>query len=428
MSIKIYKDTAANSIFIEDANGAQFLNSLQATVPVDKVNITDLARQIDIVSNADHSDFVDENDNSYTGTAIDVCNQLNAIFQSSGTPTGSAPVITSSLLPDLTEGSTLNYELTADYGVGYEWDLSNVSGITTVEGNPRKLIGGSNLSVGTYNIPVKAINYNGEDSKTIVLTVDASPFQNTKSIKFDNLDYLSANASQVNSALGRSSNGSGSSDAWSVSMWVKPVATQNNQTFFYFGGDDNSNEGHLMLRYYGNSSLQSVQLEYGSNNNNLKMLTPNGSLPRNVWSHLVIAYDGGSTGSSSGSLSTYYGRFNFYINGVLVSTSNSHSNFGYSGSIKDELFQIGKKGIGTNYIRNNGKIDEMAIWNSDQSSNISNIYNSGNTFDLSTLTTPPVHWWRMGDGDTYPTIQDNIGSADFTMNNMTAADIVNDTP
>ena len=93
MSIKIYKDTAANSIFIEDANGAQFLNSLQATVPVDKVDIRDLARQIDIVSNADHTDFVDENDNPYTGTAIDVCNQLNAIFQSSGTPTGEVPEI-----------------------------------------------------------------------------------------------------------------------------------------------------------------------------------------------------------------------------------------------------------------------------------------------------------------------------------------------
>ncbi len=112
MSVKIYKDAAANSIFIEDANGAQFINSLQASVPVDKVTITDLARQIEIVSNQDHSDFVDENDNPYTGTAIDVCNTLNAIFSSSGTPTGSVPVITSSLSPNLTEGSTLNYELT----------------------------------------------------------------------------------------------------------------------------------------------------------------------------------------------------------------------------------------------------------------------------------------------------------------------------
>ena len=87
MSIKVYKDLAANSIFIEDANGAQFVNSLQASVPVDKVTITDLARQIDIsFRRFEHTEFIDENDNPYTGTAEDVCNTLNAIFQSSGTP------------------------------------------------------------------------------------------------------------------------------------------------------------------------------------------------------------------------------------------------------------------------------------------------------------------------------------------------------
>ena len=165
MSIKIYKDTAANSIFIEDANGAQFLNSLQAGVPVDKVTITDLARQIEIVSNADHTEFVDENDSPYTGTAIDVCNELNAIFASSGTPTSELPEITSGLTINSVEGSTINYELTANFGVGYEWDLSSVSGIVNVEGNNRKIIGGSSLAAGIYSIPVKAINYNGEDSK-----------------------------------------------------------------------------------------------------------------------------------------------------------------------------------------------------------------------------------------------------------------------
>ena len=49
MTIKIYKDAPANAIFIEDANGAQFLNSLQAAKenPSDTtINITDLAREI----------------------------------------------------------------------------------------------------------------------------------------------------------------------------------------------------------------------------------------------------------------------------------------------------------------------------------------------------------------------------------------------
>ena len=127
-NIKIFKDNEANSIFIEDANGAQFVNSLQASIPNgdDKVFITDLAKQFDIVSNALHTEFVDENENPYLGTPTEICNQLNAIFSSSGTPTDQVPVITSPLGISLVQGETLNYELTADYGVGYEswWGMS----------------------------------------------------------------------------------------------------------------------------------------------------------------------------------------------------------------------------------------------------------------------------------------------------------------
>jgi hypothetical protein len=230
------------------------------------------------------------------------------------------------------------------------------------------------------------------------------------------------------SSLTRASNGAGASDAWSISMWVKPVGNQNNQTLFYYGGDDNNNEGHIMLRYYGGTSLQAVQLEYGSNNNHLRMITPSVSFPRNTWTHLLLTYDGGTTGSASGSLSTYYSRFNFYVNGALVTTSNTHSNFGWSGSVNDELFTIGRRGIGTNYIRGNGRIDELAIWGSDQSANVADIYNGGSAHDLTLLASPPLNWSRMGDGDTYPTLTDNVGSADFTMNNMTVANIVNDVP
>jgi len=117
--IKVYKDSAANAIFIEDANGVQFLNSLQATNSTG-VSIHDLARDIDIVTEAEFGDFVDNNGNTYGNDSTEVCNALNAIFQSSGTPTGSLPSITSSLAISLTQGETLNYELTADYGVGYE--------------------------------------------------------------------------------------------------------------------------------------------------------------------------------------------------------------------------------------------------------------------------------------------------------------------
>ena len=431
-TIKIFKDTQANSIFIEDANGAQFINSLQASIPNgdDKVFISDLAKQIDLVSNALHTDFRDENDNPYIGTATMVCNQLNAIFQSSGTETDNVPLITSSLGISIVQGETLNYELTADYGVGYEWDLSNVSGVTTVEGNVRKIIGGSSLAVGEYAIPVKAINYNGEDSQLIELTVGQPPFANTKSVNFNNNDWLGANAGILQNVLGRSANGSGSGDAWTISFWFKAgTATNASQTILYFGNQDVSNQGYIQVKY--NGSLNRLEMRYGSNNNRLNFSTTQSSIAVGQWQHYVITYDGGTTGSSSGSISSYYSRFKFFIDGVNVTATNvnSNNNFGYTGSIQPQNFRLSRFNNGQ-ALRNNCRIDELAIWDSDESANVSDIYNSGVPVDLSTTTTEPKHWWRMGDGDTYPYLFDNGTEANciFTMNNMTSADIVSDVP
>lgn len=428
MTIKIYKDDSANAVFIEDANGVQFLNSLQATVTNGACNIRDLAKEVEIVTAVDFNEFVDQNDNTYGADATEVCNALNALFSSSGTPTTDLPSITSSLTASLVQGETLNYELTANFGVGYEWDLSNVPGVTTVDGNVRKIIGGSSLAVGTYNIPVKAINYNGEDSQTIVLTVSTPPFANTKSINFSNQDYLGANAGQVESVLGRSSNGTGTADAWTVSLWYKGSTDNSGQTIFYYGNNDTTNNGYIELRQVNASGQKRLRFRYGSSNNYLQALTSVGSITPGTWQHIIITYDGGTTGASSGSLNNYYSRFKIYINGSVQTVVTSHSNYGYSGSIVGQNWRVGRFASGSHMRQS--KVDELALWNTDQTSNVSSIYNSGVPFDLSTLTDDPRHWWRMGDGDTYPYIQDNGSQANcvFQMYNMTSADIVSDVP
>ena len=427
--ITIYKDAAANAVFIEDNNGAQFLNLLSATSNgSDDVSVHDNAREIEIITDENYSEFVDENGASYGANATEVCNALNALFQSSGTPSGEVPEITSSLAISMDEGSTLNYELTANFGVGYEWDLSNVSGVTTVEGNVRKLIGGSSLAVGTYNIPVKAVNYNGEDSETLVLTVSTPPFSNTKSVRFFNQDYIGANASLLDSILGRSGNGSGSSDAWTVSFYYKPSTQANGQTIFYFGDNDVTNAGFIEIRQLNSAGQKKLRLRYGSNNNYIQLMTPNGSITAGTWCHVMVTYDGGTTGAASGSVSDYYSRFSIRIDNVVQTTTNTNGNFGYTGGIDPDNFRLGRFASG-NAMRD-ASVDELAIWGSDQSSNASSIYNSGTPFDLSTLGTPPAHWWRMGDGDTYPNLQDSgdTGGCVFVMYNMTSANIQNDVP
>ena len=432
MSITIYRDNGANAIFIEDANGVQFLNSLQAVENGTTCDIHDLAKNIDIVTDATFSDFVDQNNNQYGSDATETANALNALFSSSGTPLSNAPVITSNIAVNLVEGETLNYELTADYGVGYEWDLSNVSGIVTVDGNIRKLVGGSSLAAGTYNIPVKAINYNGEDSETLVLNVSTPPFANTKSVRFNQNDWLGANAALLDSVLGRAGNGSGGGDAWSIAFWFKASGSSNqDQTIFYFGSNDVANGNHIRIKWNGaNNAREQLIFQYGSSNNNLTLKTPVGSvLGSGGWNHFLITYDGGTTGASSGSINNYYNRFKIFKNGTQLTTINSNSNYGVTSALSGQNLRVGRYN-NSGYMRSGCNVDELAIWDSDQSANVSDIYNGGAPFDLSTLTDKPKHWWRMGDGDTYPFLQDSGTSANciFQMYNMTSADIVSDVP
>ena len=86
----------------------------------------------------------------------------------------------------------------------------------------------------------------------------------------------------------------------------------------------------------------------------------------------------------------------------------------------------------------NGKMDEVAYFDSALSAaQITNIYKgevsggsggtNGTPGDLSTFS--PVHWWRMGDGDTFATLTDHgSGGNDGTMTNMDSGDIVEAVP
>ena len=65
-----------------------------------------------------------------------------------------------------------------------------------------------------------------------------------------------------------------------------------------------------------------------------------------------------------------------------------------------------------------GKIDEVALWNSDQSSNISTIYNGGTPNDLSSLS--PLTWWRFEEGSGTTAIDSGTGGNNGTLINGTA--------
>ena len=78
-------------------------------------------------------------------------------------------------------------------------------------------------------------------------------------------------------------------------------------------------------------------------------------------------------------------------------------------------------------------LDEMAIWDQDMTASVSEIYNGGTLHDLAQVSTPPVLYWRMGDGDTHPYIKDVMepeGNSIYslTMNNMNQGSFDSEVP
>ena len=291
-------------------------------------------------------------------------------------------------------------------------------------------------STGSHVVNCKAANaIGGITNFQVTLNVVEPTYTNTKSLKFaDGVDsYLGGNASLITS-LERSGNGAGDSDAWTIAFWAKGSSQNQGQTLFYFGASDVTNSGHIEIKQTNHNGAKRLRVRYGSTNNHLQLTTASGSINPDVWQHVMLTYDGGTTGVASGSLSSYYSRFKVFIDGALQTTSNVHSNNGYSGSLAGENFRFGRFTSG-NYPRG-AFLNQLAIWNSDQSSNIVGLYNGGDTQDISLLQAdagsmnsdylPPAHYYEIE--DSVSAILDLAGSANLVGYNFSSTDLVDDAP
>ena len=156
------------------------------------------------------------------------------------------------------------------------------------------------------------------------------------------------------------------------------------------------------------------------------------SLLIDTWNHVLVTYSGGITGSVEADVQDYYDTFNMYIDGVLngsrnVLESNTNVNGGYSGAIGTDKFRIGRMGeTASNSNFATGRLDQIAIWDTDQSANVATIYNSGTAQDLTTLTQSPVHYYELGESVT--SITDLVGSANLVPFGLANSDMVTDSP
>ena len=110
-----------------------------------------------------------------------------------------------------------------------------------------------------------------------------------------------------------------------------------------------------------------------------------------TWYHLAFVYDEAEVSNAD--------KMKVYINGVVqVNAAAGAALTTLNAATSD--FEIGKLG---GYTTNefNGKIDEVAVWDSalgvDDITAIYNDTSTGKTADLSLMDTPPVAWYRMGD-------------------------------
>jgi len=161
---------------------------------------------------------------------------------------------------------------------------------------------------------------------------------------------------------------------------------------------------------------------FHTNGNNTSVYTSTaGALSNGNWHHLMGTYDGTDNTDA----------LKIYVDGVLDNTATPTP--GDTGiHIKTNVdVAIGSISHGVSWWWEGG-IDDVAVWGTDQSSNISFIYSGGTGGtppDLSSLN--PISYWKMGEDATFSTnwtVPDQIGINDGTSANMDINDRVGESP
>ena len=377
-------------------------------------------------------------------TASLVVNELNDLFTQSGST--EAPVISSASTITVGVGSIFNYELETTGGnvSAYEW-ISLPEGVVQILNKPNRIMGGSTLSAGTYTADVRVHNFVGVASTSITINV-TTDFVNGLSTKFQNLDFARRGSIQSDEFTNLAKAVGAASSAYTLSFWFKPGNNSHlNQNIFNAYSQNNTFQGTSIIQviYNGNTSATrnirfNVQDQSGGldkDNYRLDLATPVGDVRHingsNGFHHIVITNSGGANAYQTSSLG-----IKIYINGTEQTLTDNSAGGGLPDagigsntfSITPNKIALGRQPTSVRFLRD-GQIDELAFWNSElNQSQITTLYNSGSPSDLSSFSPSPAHWYRMGDGDTFPTISDNIGSVDLTMNNMTAANFVSVVP
>jgi len=155
---------------------------------------------------------------------------------------------------------------------------------------------------------------------------------------------------------------------------------------------------HLVIVYFNDDdTVRFLLAQLIATNRYIDIKTTN-TITDSNWHHIVLTYSGGSGG-------VVRDRVEIYIDGVQQTVSRSGNIVSSLSTLSSAPFNIGARDDQNVFM--DGKIDEVAVFNSELSqSDVTAIYNGGTPNDISALN--PLSWWRMGDnnGGTGTTITD----------------------
>ena len=207
-------------------------------------------------------------------------------------------------------------------------------------------------------------------------------------------------------------------DIFTISGWAKPTDASDFQVIMSKYDDNATYKANRVFRIILSGSVCYCVIKKASGND-FATSTTTTTQSDGQWFHFAFTDDGSNLKG--------------YINGVLEDTDSTSAG---SLNASNEDFLIGAQHDNTSVSHHfEGNIDEVGIWSSALTSIEVKVLYDNVRLDLKQNTagyesqSSLVGWWRMGDGDTFPTILDNSNNSNNgTMTNMDSGDIESDVP
>ncbi len=261
---------------------------------------------------------------------------------------------------------------------------------------------------GVYNaVNIQAIDFDGYDDifddmsgsdgiyrKALNFNVRIlNSFNNIYSTAFDGVDEdvdIAGSGSDINTSLG------------TFSLWAN-IGTMTASGYFINYRVDANNQIQILYHAADNE----VKMTYKAGGVVVSAVLTDAIEGDGLWHHIVGTWDVAGD------------EIKIYLDGTLKQTTNSLGTFAGTPAYAS----IGSSGISTSYFI--GNIDEVSLFNVELTdAEVTTLYNDGLPYTVA-ADTGLIGWWRMGDGGivgdpiaTYPTIVDETGNNNGTMNNM----------